>query len=100
MKVGIAGLGLMGSGIAKRLIISRHAVSVYNRTSSKAQHFSNKATVALSPKELAEVCDIVITVVTDFDAVKNILFGTHGVMESSNHNNLVVADVSTISPSQ
>ena len=100
MKVGIAGLGLMGSGIAKRLINSGYGVSVYNRTSSKAQYFSNKATVALSPRELAEVCDVVITVVTDFDAVKNILFGTNGIIESSNHNNLVVADASTISPSQ
>src|SRR3712207_5901933 len=100
MKVGIAGLGLMGSGIARRLINSGYGVSVYNRTSSKAQYFSNKATVALSPRELAEVCDVVITVVTDFDAVKNILFGTNGIIESSNHNNLVVADASTISPSQ
>ena len=100
MKVGIAGLGLMGSGIAKRLINTRHAVSVYNRTSSKTHYFSNKASVALSPRELAGVCDLVITVVTDFDAVKNILFGTDGVIESGNHNNLVVADASTISPSQ
>lgn len=101
MKVGIAGLGLMGSGIAKRLINTGHAVSVYNRTGSKAQHFSNNATVALSPRELAEGCDLVITVVTDFDAVKNILFETNGVIESGNHrHNLVVADASTISPSQ
>ncbi len=99
MKVGIAGLGLMGSGIAKRLISTGHEVSVYNRTGSKAQHFSNKATVALSPRELAEVCDVVITAVTDFDAVKNILFETNGVIESGNHN-VVVADASTISPSQ
>ena len=100
MKVGIAGLGLMGSGIAKRLINTGHTVSVYNRTGSKAQHFSNNATVALSPRELAEGCDLVITVVTDFDAVKNILFETNGVIESGNHHNLVVADASTISPSQ
>ncbi|MDQ5875759.1 MAG: NAD(P)-dependent oxidoreductase, partial [Thermoproteota archaeon] len=99
MKVGIAGLGLMGSSIAKRLISTGHEISVYNRTRSKAQHFSNKATVALSPRELAEVCDVVITAVTDFDAVKNILFGTNGVIESGNHN-VVVADASTISPSQ
>jgi 3-hydroxyisobutyrate dehydrogenase len=99
MKVGIAGLGLMGSGIAKRLTDTGHAVSIYNRTSSKAQHFSNKATVALSPRELAESCDLVIIVVTDFDAVNNILFGTNGVIESKNQN-LVVADASTISPSQ
>jgi 3-hydroxyisobutyrate dehydrogenase len=99
MKVGVAGLGLMGTGITKRLINSGHLVSIYNRTHSKAQHFSNKATVALSPRELAEGCDLLITVVTDFDAVKDILFGTKGVVESGNHN-LVVADASTISPSQ
>ena len=99
MKVGIAGLGLMGSGITKRLIDSGHMVSIYNRTRSKAEQFSNKATVALSPRELAEGCDLLITVVTDFDALKDILFGTKGVIESGNHN-LVVADASTISPSQ
>jgi 3-hydroxyisobutyrate dehydrogenase len=99
MKVGIAGLGLMGSGITKRLIDSGHMVSIYNRTRSKADQFSNEATVALSPRELAEGCDLLITVVTDFDAVKDILFGTKGVIESGNHN-LVVADASTISPSQ
>lgn len=99
MKVGIAGLGLMGSGITKRLIDSGHMVSIYNRTRSKADQFSNKAPVALSPRELAEGCDLLITVVTDFDAIKDILFGTKGVIESGNHN-LVVADASTISPSQ
>ena len=99
MKVGIAGLGLMGSGITKRLIDSGHMVSIYNRTRSKAEQFSNKATVAFSPRELAEGCDLLITVVTNFDAVKDILFGTKGVIESGNHN-LVVADASTISPSQ
>ncbi len=99
MKVGIAGLGLMGSGITKRLINSGYLVSVYNRTPSKAEQFSDKATVALSPIELAEDCDLLITVVTDFDALKDILFGTKGVIESGNHN-LVVADASTISPSQ
>jgi 3-hydroxyisobutyrate dehydrogenase len=99
MRVGIAGLGLMGSGITTRLIDSGHQVSVYNRTGSKAQQFSNKATVALSPRELADGCDLVITVVTDFDAVKDLLFGNNGIIKTGNRK-LVVADVSTISPSQ
>ena len=99
MKIGVAGLGLMGSGIAKRLINNGHKVSVYNRTRSKSHHFSNEATIASSPKELGQACDIVITVVTNFDAVKTVLFGREGVVESEN-NNLVVADVSTISPAQ
>ena len=99
MKIGVAGLGLMGSGIAKRLINNGHKVSVYNRTRSKSHHFSNEATIASSPKELGQACDLVITIVTNFDAVKNVLFGREGVVESEN-NNLIVADVSTISPAQ
>ena len=99
MRIGVAGLGLMGSGIAKRLINNGHKVSVYNRTTSKSHHFSNEATIASSPKELGRACDLVITIVTNFDAVKTVLFGREGVVESEN-NNLIVADVSTISPAQ
>ena len=99
MKVGIAGLGLMGGAIATRLINMGLTVSVYNRTRSKAEQFSNKADVALSPRELADNCDFVITVVTDFDAVKDVLLGSNGVTRSSNRD-LVVADASTISPPQ
>jgi 3-hydroxyisobutyrate dehydrogenase len=99
MRIGIAGLGLMGSGIARRLINKGHKISVYNRTKSKVNQFSNEANIASSPKELGQGCDLVITVVTNFDALKNVLFGTEGIIESGN-NNLVVADVSTISPAQ
>ena len=99
MRIGVAGLGLMGSGIAKRLINNGHKVSVYNRTRSKSLHFSNEATIASSPKELGQACDLVVTIVTNFDAVKTVLFGREGVVESEN-NNLIVADVSTISPAQ
>ena len=99
MRIGVAGLGLMGSGITKRLINNGHKVSVYNRTRSKSHHFSNEATVASSPKELGQSCDLVITIVTNFDAVKTVLFGREGVVVSEN-NNLIVADVSTISPAQ
>jgi 3-hydroxyisobutyrate dehydrogenase len=99
MRVGIAGLGLLGSGITTRLIDSGHRISVYNRTRSNAQQFSDKATVVLSPRELADTCDLVITVVTDFDALKDVLFGSNGIIESHNRN-LVVANASTISPLQ
>ncbi|MEP0826750.1 MAG: NAD(P)-dependent oxidoreductase [Nitrososphaera sp.] len=101
MRVGVAGLGLMGSGIATRLISTGHKVSVYNRTASKASRFSGSATVASSPKELSDSCDLVITVVTDFAAVKEILLGkgNSGIIETSNRS-VIVADASTISPAQ
>ena len=97
MRVGVAGLGLMGSAIATRLVNTEHAVSVYNRSSSKSERFSKSATVAFSPKELGSNCDLVITIVTDFNAVKEVLLGKEGIIESTNHS-LIVADASTISP--
>jgi 3-hydroxyisobutyrate dehydrogenase len=99
VRVGVAGLGLMGSGIATRLIGTGHKVSVYNRSIAKARQFSKSATVASSPKELADNCDVVITVVTDFAAVKEVLLGKKGIVETSNRG-VIVADASTISPQQ
>ena len=99
MRIGVAGLGLMGSGIAARLISTGHKVSVYNRSIEKADRFSNSAKVVSSPKELADNCDLVITVVTNFAAVNEVLLGNGGIVESTNHH-VIVADASTISPLQ
>lgn len=98
MKVGVAGLGLMGSGIARRLVATGHDVWVYNRDRAKAKSFAKDTMVAKSPAELASNCDFVITVVTNFDAVKDVLFGKGGIAGSKNRP--IVADASTISPMQ
>lgn len=98
MKVGVAGLGLMGSGMARRLVATGHDVWVYNRDRAKAKSFARDAMVAKSPAELASNCDFVITVVTNFDAVKDVLFGKDGIAGSKSR--LIVADASTISPMQ
>ena len=37
MKIGFVGLGSMGSGIARNLIKAGHALTVYNRTKSRAE---------------------------------------------------------------
>lgn len=98
MKVGVAGLGLMGSGMARRLASADHELAVYNRSRQKAEPLSKIARLAASPKELADMCDVVITVVTDFDAAKEVLLGPEGVAVSQNRP--IVIDASTISPSQ
>jgi 3-hydroxyisobutyrate dehydrogenase len=97
MKVGVAGLGLMGFAMATRLAGTGLLASVYNRDRSKAARFS--VDIAASPKELADKCDLVITIVTDFDAVKKVLLGDNGIVQSS-HRKVIVADASTISPLQ
>ena len=83
-RVGVIGLGLMGSGIASRLVSAGYDVSVYNRTKEKAGRFSKVAAVASSPKELASECDVVVTCVTDFDALRQVLFDEQdGIAESA-----------------
>lgn len=97
MKVGVVGLGLMGSGMARRLLGVGHEVTVYNRDRSKAEAIKG-ARVASSPKELASNCDFVITVVTDYAAVKDVLLGKNGIAKSAGRP--VVADASTVAPVQ
>jgi len=99
MRIGVAGLGLMGSGMATRLIRTGYRICVYNRDRSKAERFSGNADRASTPAELADRCDFVIVAVTDFHAVQEVLLGDNGVVKSENRD-LIVADASTISPSQ
>jgi 3-hydroxyisobutyrate dehydrogenase len=99
MRIGVAGLGLMGTGIAERLIDAGHELTVYNRSRSKAEPFSGRARIAKTPAELAKKCDLVITVVTDSDALYSVLLGEEGVV-ASGRRDIIVADVSTISPAQ
>jgi 3-hydroxyisobutyrate dehydrogenase len=98
MNVGIIGTGLLGSAIAKRLSLSNHKVSAYNRTRQKAEVLVNFGIqVVDSPRELAEKCELIIIVVKDVPAVEEISFGKNGIIHGR-HDGLIVADMSTISP--
>ncbi|MCH6586022.1 MAG: NAD(P)-dependent oxidoreductase [Thaumarchaeota archaeon] len=97
-KVGIIGLGMLGNAVALHLLDSGFEVTVYNRTKEKTtQAKENGAKVATSPKEIAENSELVITVVKDASAVKEISFEKDGIIEGK-HEKLIVADMSTIDP--
>ena len=99
-KIGIIGLGMLGNAVALHLLDSGFDVTVYNRTKEKTMQIKEKgAKVALSPKELAENVELAIIVVKDTDAVKQVSFEKDGVIESKNEK-LIVADMSTINPSE
>src|SRR5947209_6224675 len=100
MKIGLAGLRLMGAAIARRLIDTGHFLTVYNRHHIKTGLFANKVVaVATTPKELAQDCDFILISVTNFAAVKEICFGNEGIIACS-CKDFVVADTSTISPEE
>jgi len=100
IKVGIIGLGMLGNAVALHLLDSGFEVTVFNRTKEKTIQAKEKgAKVAISPKETAENSELVITIVKDANAVKEISFEKDGIMEGS-HEKLIVADMSTIDPSE
>ena len=98
MKVGIIGLGMLGNAVALHLLDSGFEVTVYNRTKEKTSQVENKGgNVVTSPKEVAEKSELVIIVVKDANAVKQIAFEENGIIQGK-HEKLIVADMSTIDP--
>ena len=98
--VGLIGLGIMGMPMARNLLKTGYSVVAYNRTASKAQELAQEggATAAQTPREVAEACPIVITMVTDSPDVEAVVLGEGGAIEGIQRD-AVLIDMSTISPS-
>ena len=94
--VGFIGLGIMGKPMAENLIEAGYDLVAYNRTREKAEELDG-ATVAETPKEVAEQSDVIITMLPDSPQVEEVLSGEDGVLEGIKEGDLVV-DMSTISP--
>ena len=96
MKIGIIGIGMLGEAVAENLLNLGYDISVYNRTIEKTRGVEIKgATVMSSPKAVAENAELVIIIVKDAVAVREVSFGKNGIIESTNKK-LIVADMSTI----
>jgi 3-hydroxyisobutyrate dehydrogenase-like beta-hydroxyacid dehydrogenase len=82
MKVGLIGLGNMGSGMASSLLKGGHEVAVYNRTPSKAQALVGQG--ARYAAQVADACrgEAVITMLADDHAVESLVFGDAGVIKN------------------
>jgi 3-hydroxyisobutyrate dehydrogenase len=99
-KVGIIGLGMLGNAVAEHLFDSGFQVSAYNRTKEKTVNLENKGVkIFTSPKDVAINSELVIIIVKDAKAVKEISFEKDGIIEGR-HKKLIVADMSTIDPTE
>jgi 2-hydroxy-3-oxopropionate reductase len=97
-KVGFVGLGIMGAAMAGNLLEAEHELVVHNRTRTKAQQLiSYGARVADSPRELAEVSDIIITMLPGPPEVEEVVAGEGGLLEGAAEGSLIV-EMSTSSP--
>ena len=97
--VGVMGFGIMGSSFAFNLLSRGYNVHVYNRTEEKAKPLLKKGAIFYStPRELALVTDIIITSLTDQNAIDTAAFGEDGFFNGANKGCLWI-DLSTIDPS-
>jgi 3-hydroxyisobutyrate dehydrogenase-like beta-hydroxyacid dehydrogenase len=97
-RVGFAGLGAMGAGIAQRLLDADLEVIGWNRTREKAEPLiENGMGWAATPRELAESVEVLFTMLTNTAAVHACANGPDGVLAGLRAG-AVWADVSTIAP--
>ncbi len=96
-RIGFVGLGVMGQAMSRNILKAGFALTVHNRTRSKADTLvAEGARFAASPAEVARDSDIVFTCVPDTPDVALVLFGPKGIVEGA-RSGTVVIDCSTIS---
>lgn len=96
--VGYVGLGDMGSRMVKRLLDTGFDVIGWNRTRSKGEWLAELGmTWGDSPRDVAEKCDITITMVTNTAAVRAVTQGEDGIIAAMKPGKIYI-DMSTMSP--
>src|SRR5258708_4704384 len=98
MQIGIAGLGRMGAAMAMRLMDVGHTLTVWNRLPAKAKSVTDAgAKLVASPEDVAEHSDMVITMLTDADAIDHVYNGEHGFLAGDVADKLFI-EMSTVRP--
>lgn len=97
-RVAFLGLGLMGKPMACNVLKAGYPLTVYNRSPEKTGDLAQAgARVASTPEEAARDADVVITMVSDPPAVREVVLGKQGVVRSLRRGASLI-DMSTISP--
>lgn len=97
-RIAFLGLGQMGSPTAVRLLGAGHDLTVWNRTPEKTRAaVEHGARVAATPAEAAAGAEIAITMVSDPDALEQVLFGPDGIASAATPPGVLV-DMTTVGP--
>ncbi len=71
----------MGSGMAKRLLAANFPLSVYSRSRDKAAAFGSAgAKIASSPRDAASGAEIILSMVADDEASREVWLGENGAL--------------------
>lgn len=89
--VAILGLGIMGGGMARRLLSAGFPVAVYNRNPDRAVPFASAgAFIAGSPREAASHAEIIISMVADDIASKSVWLGENGALAGAPRGSVLI----------
>ena len=98
MRIGFIGIGVMGESMARHLMEKGHALTVYNRTKSKAERLLTEgAAWAESAGACAKDQDAVITIVGFPKDVEEVYLGAGGILDSAKPGAYLI-DMTTTSP--
>jgi len=91
-KIAFIGLGVMGYPMAGHLAKAGYQVTVYNRTESKAKQWCAEfsGTLAITPKEAAQNCDIAFVCVGNDDDVRQVVLGEQGALAGISEGGILV----------
>jgi len=97
-KLGFVGIGAMGSRIAGRLLKRGFQVTVFDRNAASSNELVQAGgIVALSIAELASGADVVLSMLTNDEAVRSVYSGPQGVLEHIRPGSTII-EMSTVSP--
>jgi 3-hydroxyisobutyrate dehydrogenase len=98
MHIGMAGIGAMGSNIGARLMEVGRKLTVWNRTADKTKPLAAAgAAVARTPAELAGAAEVIITILTNADAIGEVYNGRQGLLSGDVRGKLFI-EMSTVPP--
>jgi 2-hydroxy-3-oxopropionate reductase len=96
--IGFIGLGIMGKPMAHNLLSAGYPLVVHNRSRPAVDDLVAKgAALAQSPRQVADACDVVITMLPDSPDVEHVALGPDGLIEGARPG-LLYVDMSTIAP--
>ncbi len=97
-KIGFIGLGIMGKPMCRNLLKAGYELVVYNRSPKAIQELVQAgAEAGESPKDVAERCEIIITMLPNSPNVQEVILGPNGVLEGVRPGSIVI-DMSSIAP--
>ena len=90
-RVALIGLGLMGSGMARRLLGAGFPLAVWNRNPERAKALAAEgAHVAATPRDAAARADVVLSMVADDAASRAVWLGDHGALAGATRGAVLV----------